>query len=236
MNFQIALQETRYAKIRDLCHASGKAADYAGRSFDDFDLKPFLEQVLAALPPSGTTGMHALEYGTGTGPGACYLASRGFQVEGIDLSATAIELAREFAATRGLSISFRVGDIAQMPCDGPKYDLIVDNFCLHCIVSDAARARTFQNVRSMLQPGGYFIIGTALQRPGRDFGENLFVEETGILYQRVPQFPKYQEAIQIEAEWYVPWRRYVTASRLKAELQRAGWTIIVQENGRVLCQ
>jgi SAM-dependent methyltransferase len=236
MNFQTTAQESRYARIRDLCHASGKAADYAGRSFDDFDLKPFLAQVLPALTLSSMTGVRALEYGTGTGPGACFLASRGFQVEGIDLSATAIELAREFAVARGLTISFRVGDISQMPCDGPKYDLIVDNFCLHCIVSDAARARTFQNVRSMLQPGGYFIIGTALQRPGRDFGENLFVEDTGILYQRVPQFPKYQEAIQIEEEWYVPWRRYVTAASLTAELQRSGWTIIVQENGRVLCQ
>ena len=236
VNFRIAAQEARYEKIRDLCLSSGEATDYAGKSFDDFDLRPFLEQVLPALPTPGATGVRVLEYGTGTGPGACFLASRGFQVDGIDLSSTAIELAREFAAARNLSISFRAADIAEMSSTDHQYDLIVDNFCLHCIVTDSARERVLKNVRNMLLPEGYFIIGTALHRPGRDFGEHLFIEDTGILYHRVPDFPKYQEAIKIESAWYVPWRRYLTAAGLKAELQHAGWKIIVQENGRLLCQ
>ena len=48
----------------------------------------------------------ALEYGSGTGPGALYLAERVFQVYAIDIIATATELVRWLARQRALDIQY----------------------------------------------------------------------------------------------------------------------------------
>jgi 2-polyprenyl-3-methyl-5-hydroxy-6-metoxy-1,4-benzoquinol methylase len=71
---------------------------HGGGGFEDFSSRAFLEQILPtlALDPSRTD---VLEYGCGTGPGACFLAARGFRVEAIDLVPRAIRLAKRFAPT-----------------------------------------------------------------------------------------------------------------------------------------
>src|SRR5438093_1082800 len=81
-----------------------------GSGFDDFSSRAFLELALPmlGLRPAETD---VLEYGCGTGPGACFLAARGFRVDAIDLIPRAIALAKRFAAERGLTIAFRVRDV-----------------------------------------------------------------------------------------------------------------------------
>jgi SAM-dependent methyltransferase len=98
-----------------------------------------------------------LEYGCGTGPGACFLAARGFQVDGIDISPIAIGMAKEFAAQRGLTINYAVSDICKLPPLDSIYDLIVDSFCLQCIVTNSDRSNVFSAVRSRLKPQGYYL-------------------------------------------------------------------------------
>ena len=68
-----------------------------------------------------------LELGTGVGPGAIYLAERGYQVHGVDLIPEAIEQARRIASERGLQVRFEVMDVTRMSHHGPGYDLIVDS-------------------------------------------------------------------------------------------------------------
>ena len=70
---------------------------------------------------------------------ATFLAARGFVVDAIDISPTAIALARRFAAERGLTISFAVGDIARLEPTDATYDLVVDNYCLQHLVPDDER-------------------------------------------------------------------------------------------------
>jgi len=137
---------------------------HGGSGFDDFASRAFLEQVLPTLglDPSWT---EVLEYGCGTGPGACFLAARGFRVDAVDLVARAIRLARRFAAERGLTIEFRVQDVCALAGVPPtkQYDLIVDSYCLQSIVTDADRSRLFAAVRARLKPGGRYLISTAMQ-------------------------------------------------------------------------
>ena len=53
----------------------------------------------------------AVDVGCGAGNYALWLASRGFQVTGIDVSEKAIEIARDQAQQRGVDCDFLVGDL-----------------------------------------------------------------------------------------------------------------------------
>jgi SAM-dependent methyltransferase len=64
---------------------------HGATGFDDFASRAFLEAALPRLS-FGASASRALEYGCGTGPGACFLAQRGFQVDGIDIVPLAIQI------------------------------------------------------------------------------------------------------------------------------------------------
>jgi SAM-dependent methyltransferase len=212
----------------------GEAVDYAGRSFEQFDLRPFLEGALGRMT-FAAEHPRAFEYGTGTGPGACFLARRGFVVDAIDISPTAIALARRFAAERGLTISFVVGDITRLTPTGAPYDLVVDNYCLQHLVGDDERRRALTTVRRLLAPGGYFVVGTVLRRADRDFGDDRFDPSTGIVYRRVEGDPG-PDAVRLGSEWWFAWRRIVLSpDALDEELRRSGLHVIHQDGARCLC-
>jgi 2-polyprenyl-3-methyl-5-hydroxy-6-metoxy-1,4-benzoquinol methylase len=217
-----------------------------GGAYDDFASRPFLE---AALPRLSFASAHptALEIGCGTGVATCFLAERGFRVDAIDLIPTAIEVAREVAAERGLDISYRVGDICELPREGKLYDLIVDSFCLQAIVLDEDRARVLGNVRARLKPEGYYVVSTAMfdaSRFRRDdtitdeqtgimynrYGEDGIIEQqTGIAYIGLDGSPgPYDGAINVGERWYLPSRRHLKPVALKAELTAAGFRVLLQ--------
>ena len=221
--------EARYKRLREL----GQAVDWKGGSFESFDLRPFLEEVLPTLTFS-VPHPRALEYGTGTGPGACYLAARGFEVDAIDVSPTAIELARRFASERALRIRFWVEDITALSVREPAYDLIVDNFCFHNLVTDRERTEALGRVRTALKADGYFLMGCSVFRRNRDYGVDFRDARTGIVYH--PVGSRYQHALWRRAQWYVPVRRHPTAEVLCAELENAGFGIIRRAAGRLVCR
>jgi SAM-dependent methyltransferase len=157
-------------------------------------------------------------------------------VDAIDISPTAIQLARRFAAERGLEVSFEVADVCDLPRGEPRYDLVVDSFCLQRIAGTERRARALHTVRSMLTVNGYFLVGTALAREGRAYGEDLFDARTGIRYRRLgDDAERYEDAVRIDDAWYAPIRRYVRAEELRSELQGTGFEVLRQQGGRVVC-
>ena len=168
----------------------GEAVDYAGRSFEQFDLRPFLEVALGRMT---------------------------------------------FAAERGLTISFAVGDITQLRPAGVAYDLVVDNYCLQHLVGDDERRRALATARSLLAPHGYFVVGTVLRRADRDFGDDHYDPSTGIIYRRIEGDPG-PDAVRVGSEWRVAWRRIVPSpDALGEELRRAGLHVIHQDGARCLC-
>lgn len=60
----------------------------------------------------------------GTGRNALYLASKGFEVEAVDVSAVAIERARAEAERRRLDVTWRVADVDGLDLGVGRYDLI----------------------------------------------------------------------------------------------------------------
>jgi len=228
------------------------------RGFEDFSSRAFLE---AALP---TLRFHSLapevlDYGCGTGPDACLLAERGFRVDAVDLIPTAIEIARQQAALRGLDIHYAVQDICELPHEGKRYDMIVDSYCLQCIVFDADRRRAFSAVRARLKPSGYYLVSTAIMdaehqrllRPESSITDDdtgivytsyaggLIDRHTGIVLYPLDTIPAdLPDAVLINGAWYIPRRRHLTPAQLDAELCEAGFKVVYRQPehaGSVVC-
>lgn len=69
---------------------------------------------------------HALDLACGLGPGTLWLAERGMQVQGLDISPVAIELARAGASAAGVAArtTFSVTDLDDGLPDGPPVDVL----------------------------------------------------------------------------------------------------------------
>lgn len=72
------------------------------------------------------TGGAALDIAMGAGQNAVFLAQRGFTVTGIDRSGAACDLARQYAAERGVAIEAVAGDMLDWPIPENHFDLIID--------------------------------------------------------------------------------------------------------------
>jgi SAM-dependent methyltransferase len=98
-----------------------------------------------------------LDAGCGTGELALMAAARGLDATGIDAAPTAIKIARERAAERGLQAEFVVGDVLRLAEETtPPYDTVLDSGLLHCFAG-AERERYVAQVAQVIAPGGLFM-------------------------------------------------------------------------------
>lgn len=196
-------------------------------TFDDFPNRAFLESILDRLPAGGDV----LEYGCGTGPAACFLAERGFQVDAIDLIPEAIALARRFAQERGVEVNFSVQDVCALPPGSKRYDVILDSYCLQSIVTDPDRANLLRAVHDRLH--GYYVLSTAMHDPQRVYDDGFrYDARTGICYQETST--PTADAVQLDGTWYLPHRRHLRPEALHAELEHAGFQVLTQHGGDVV--
>ncbi len=77
-----------------------------------------------------------LELGCGNGLSSSqWMARRGYEVHGIDISQAAIAWAEEAFTENGLAGSFRQGSVCAMPFfAGNSFDIVIDGSCLHCLI------------------------------------------------------------------------------------------------------
>lgn len=192
--------------------------------FEDVPTRPFLERVL----PSGgaARGLRVLEYGCGTGAAACFLARRGFEVTAVDLVPDAIAVARQFAAERGLKIRYAVQDVCSWPDDGERFDYVIDNYCLQSIVTDADRGAVLGGVRGRLEPAGRYLISTAMHDPDRSYEGDHDDPATGVVW--TPAARPSADTVRIGDAWFLPHRRHLTATALRAELEEHGFQVLDQ--------
>ena len=129
-------------------------------TYDSFQNRTFLERVIPRLELPSASATSVFEYGCGTGPAACFLAARGFQVDAIDLIPEAIRLARRMARERGVRVAFSMADVCALASEPVtrRYDLVLDSYCLQSIVTDEDRGAVFSAVRARLKPSGYYIL------------------------------------------------------------------------------
>ena len=113
----------------------------------------------------------ALEIGAGTGTNAIWLAERGFDVLGVDVSTVAVAKAQEKLGARALRCRFAAGDfLADPPPVGP-FEFAFDRGCFHMFDEPSERELFAANVAAALAPGGLWLslIGST-EGPPRDSG------------------------------------------------------------------
>ncbi len=71
-----------------------------------FESSPFLVENIGLLP-----GGRALDIAMGNGRNTIYLARMGFEAEGVDISAEAVEAALKHARSEGVKVSARIADL-----------------------------------------------------------------------------------------------------------------------------
>jgi SAM-dependent methyltransferase len=112
-----------------------------------------------------------LEIGAGTGTNAIWLAERGFDVLGIDLSPLAVERARAKMKERALSCRFAALNFLAAPPPGGPFQFVFDRGCFHVFDEPDERQRFAANVAAALAPDGLWLsmIGSS-EGPRRDVG------------------------------------------------------------------
>ncbi len=120
----------------------------------------------------------ALDIGCGTGRNANYLAELGNTVIGIEISQTALTLAKERAKALGVTVDYRLGDIGEpyhIP-DG-SIDVILDVTASNSL-DEKGRAVYLKEMHRVLKSGGYVFV-RALCKDGNKNVKNLLKDSPG---------------------------------------------------------
>jgi SAM-dependent methyltransferase len=96
-----------------------------------------------------------LELGCGNGVNAVFMASLGCEVTAVDVSPTALEMARENQREAGVEVEFVEGDAFQLPPPSEPYDFVFDRGMLHHV--QVFHFEDYRNlVAERLAPDGVF--------------------------------------------------------------------------------
>jgi len=125
-------------------HAADRGADTPSK---------FLEEVLASrawmIPPG-----RALDVATGKGRNAIFLASKGFRVDAVDVSAAALQEARKAARAQNRAVDFIEADLDHADLPRDAYDLVINfNFLDRALIAP---------MKNALKNGGHIIFETYL--------------------------------------------------------------------------
>ncbi len=135
------------ASVWDNCHT--------GRE----DLNPRGWWVPGLLPFLSAAGArNVLDVECGTGGDAVSLAQKGFDVTAMDYSQVALARARAKAASAGVVVDFRQGDMAlPFPFVGAAFDAVMSNAALH-MFDDQTTRRIIGEMRRVVRPSGLLLL------------------------------------------------------------------------------
>ena len=105
-------------------------------------------------------GSRILDVPCGSGRHALELARRGHRVTGLDVSAEAVGFARSAAATEGLHLDLRVGDMADVPAD-LRVDLVIHMGNAFGYLEHAGTQGVLAAVGRIVAPGGALVVDTS---------------------------------------------------------------------------
>jgi SAM-dependent methyltransferase len=118
-------------------------------------------------------GHRALDTCCGLGTNGLYLAEKGFDVTGIDISEDAVKLANRKAGERD-TIHFKVQSFMDMDFEPGSFDFVLDIGCFHH-VARADRGKFIENICRVLRNGGRYLLMCFSDRMGPEW--NHFSEQ-----------------------------------------------------------
>ncbi len=130
-------------------------SSYYDLIYADKDYQSEARYVVELLRRNGAGGNRLINLGCGTGKHDAWFEQSGFDVLGVDLSETMIELAR--AGTRSERIRYEVGDARVFRADR-SFDVVVSLFHVASYQTNNDDLRQyFSTAAAHLQPGGLFL-------------------------------------------------------------------------------
>lgn len=109
-----------------------------------------------------------IDIGCGEGLYSIYLAKKGFDVTGVDISENAIRYAKENAEEAGVKINFIVMNVLNLDRLNDKFDFIFEWALLHHIIP-AQREKYIENVSKILKENGKYL-SICFNNKNPDFG------------------------------------------------------------------
>jgi len=139
---------SEYAAVYDLIYQD---KDYPGEA-------QFVARLLDRCLGKPTEQAEVLDVACGTGRHAQELARLGYRVEGSDLSADMVAVARERTKSLGLSIDFHNESFQSCDRIGRKYDVVIAMFSAIGYLTDYSDLeRSLKNIHGLLRDGGVFV-------------------------------------------------------------------------------
>ncbi len=121
------------------------------------------------LADAGEIRGSVLDAGCGTGENALFLASRSFEVWGIDAAPAAIQKARAKARQRGLTATFKVRDALRLDRLGRTFDTAIDSGLFHTF-DDVERSKWTKSLAAALAPDGSYFMMCFSERESGGYG------------------------------------------------------------------
>jgi SAM-dependent methyltransferase len=114
-------------------------------------------------------GAKVLDVGCGIGgPARFFTAERGWKVEGIDLTAEYVEVAKALSKRVGMAdkVSFRQASATALPFEPASFD---GAYMIHVGMNIADKKAVFAGIRGVLKPGGVFAIYDCMRQSDAAF-------------------------------------------------------------------
>jgi tellurite methyltransferase len=126
-------------------------------------LKPIdtLVDYVSIVEPSGKV----LDLGMGEGRNALYFASKGFEVEGIDISETAVNRALTAAEDHGLLLKAKVIDLISLEIEEKAYSLIILANVLNFFKDEEIKQLIDKAKKGLMKGGLLYINAFTIQDP-----------------------------------------------------------------------
>jgi SAM-dependent methyltransferase len=123
-------------------------------------------------------GRNILDLGSGTGRNANYLAEHGNNVIGIEISLTALHIAKDRAEVMNVNVDYRLGDIgAPYGIDDESIDIVLDITSSNALDEKGREVYLKESYR-VLRTGGYMFV-RALCKDGNKNVKNLLSNNPG---------------------------------------------------------
>jgi SAM-dependent methyltransferase len=111
------------------------------------------QPAIVRLAAAGGIAGAVLDAGCGSGDNALHVASLGFSVLGVDVAETALAMAREKAAERGIAVEFAAADAFHLERLGRKFETVLDCGLFHTFEVDE-RPGYVASLATVTEPGG----------------------------------------------------------------------------------
>jgi 2-polyprenyl-3-methyl-5-hydroxy-6-metoxy-1,4-benzoquinol methylase len=186
--------------------------------------KRFLEDVL--IQSWSPKKSKAIELGCGTGTISRWLTKKGFTITGVDISKTAIQMAK--VQSKGFKIKYINDDLCSIGITSfGKYDLCVDGQFLHCITDKKNRKTVLRKIRQILNPGGIFVVMSMCSPISHKNFAKAYTNQKildNVIYIEAGKYGKFQGLRTIQGKEYIPTRYVAHWKSILSELKKAGFS------------